>query len=132
MRKSLLGIMVAVAGLGACGSEGPPAVLTDGTPVGETQTVYGQQQTLIPAAVGQELGVKLGTIGPGMFDSLPAISSTRLRFIDAAVVGPYEPGGPQQLFRFTAVASGRVIVAFRFSSGTEDSSRQVVDTIDVR
>lgn len=134
MRISLVGLLVAAGALAGCNGEN----VTTGTPLSEGAlarnevTVNGQQHTLITALVGQEVGLHLGTLGPGTFDSLPVVSSPALRFLDAAIVGPYEPGGPQQLFRFMAVTPGRVILSFSHGPGFEGGSYQVVDTVDVR
>ena len=78
--------------------------------------------------VGQELDITLGTFGSGSFDSLPTVSSSAVRFLDAAFVRPYVPAGPRQLFRFAAQRPGRAILTFRHS----DSGVVVSDTVIVR
>lgn len=66
-------------------------------------------------AVGEVLDITFQRIGPGMIDSLPTISSSAVAFVDAAVVPPYNPGGPRQRFRFSAVRTGVAVITFRDS-----------------
>jgi hypothetical protein len=133
MRISTIGLLVAASVLAACNSESAasPAPMSDGSLV-SGQTIYGQSQTHIAVAVGQQVGLTLWTVGPGAFDSLPVVSSPGLRFLDAAVVGPYVPAGPRQLFRFTATARGRFVVSFPHSGSLNEQAYHVVDTVDVR
>lgn len=108
-----------------------PAILAISACNGANDTsvlIANQQGRTIGARVGQEVDITLGTVGPGQYDSIPAVSSTVVRFIDAAYVGPPIPSGPQQRFRFTAQASGVAIITFRHS-GTNPT---VIDTIAVR
>ncbi len=82
----------------------------------------------ISAKVGQEVDIKLQTIGPGAYDSLPSVSSPIAKFVSMSYVGPFVPAGPTQLFKFMAVAPGDAIVDFR----NPVQSRTVEDTISVR
>jgi len=67
-----------------------------------TRANDGQTHT---AKVGQPIVVTLQTIGGGHYD-LPKISSHSVRF-DSAVFPPKQnPGGPTQVYRFTAIAEG--------------------------
>ena len=61
----------------------------------------------IPAKVGQPIVVTLQTIGGGHYDT-PQISSHSIRFESESAVSPAKqnPGGPTQVYRFTAVAEG--------------------------
>jgi hypothetical protein len=59
----------------------------------------------VAAVIGDEIDVTLQTIGPGQYAD-PTLSSDSLRFRDVALLTPPNPGGPQQLFRFAAVAEG--------------------------
>jgi hypothetical protein len=133
MRISVLGGLVAVTLVAACNGESAATAtpVSDGLLAGWGPPIYGQQQTHIAAKVGQVVGLTLWTVGPGAFDSLPAISSSGLRFLDAAVVGPYVPAGPRQLFRFLATAPGRVIISFPHSGSLNEEAYHVVDTVDV-
>jgi hypothetical protein len=87
-----------------------------------------QVNQTIGARVGQQVNITLGTVGPGQYDSIPAVSSTAVRFIDASFVGPAIPSGPQQLFRFTGQTTGVAIITFRHTG----MNPTVVDTIAVR
>ena len=80
------------------------------------------------ARVGQELEIRLQSIGPGEYRSPPDISSDAVRFRGASLATPHVPAGVTQLFRFQAVARGRAIVVFRHS----ELSATVIDTVDVR
>lgn len=82
----------------------------------------------IEVAVGSEIRVMLGTVGPGEYVSPPTLSSTRIRFLDVTPVGPFVPAGARQLFRLRAVAAGRSIIAFHHSV----QGVVVTDTVDVR
>ena len=81
------------------------------------QDVEGTPAT-VTATVGRELDITLGTVGPGAYDSIPAISSPALRFLDAAVVPPYLPAGPRQRFRFMPVTRGTAVLTFTHSGST--------------
>jgi hypothetical protein len=61
----------------------------------------------ISAKVGQPIVVTLQTIGGGNYDT-PQVSSRAVRFESAVYAHPTQqnPGGPTQVYRFTAVAEG--------------------------
>ena len=86
----------------------------------------GVESRTIDIAVGQELRIRLTTHGPGEYSSPPSLSDSVLQFIDDAYVGPNDPGGPTQLFRFKAVARGRTIVTFQHTEGAYSVSDTVV------
>ena len=67
----------------------------------------------IAAAVGEELRITLGNVGPAEYESPPQISSPVLMFLGVDVIPPFNPGGPTQQFRFEAVSAGQAIVHFR-------------------
>jgi len=82
-------------------------------------------------AVGQELRIALGNVGPATYESPPRISSSILSYVDVEVVPPFNPGGPTQQFRFKAVKPGRAIVHFRRILG-ESVVSFVEDTVEIR
>ena len=86
---------------------GMDVVLVEGDEAVGTSTVL---------SVGQELDITVGTVGPGAYDSVPAISSSVLRFLDEATVPPYLPAGPRQRFRFVAERSGEAVITFHHSA----------------
>jgi len=63
----------------------------------------------ISAKVGQPIVVTLQTIGEGQYGA-PQISSRSLRFEGTSFPAIQNPGGPTQLYRFTAVAEGEAKV----------------------
>ena len=85
----------------------------------------------ISAAVGQEIDVTLGNVGPALYVSPPLMSSAVAEYLGVDVVPPFAPGGPTQRFRFKAVGAGQALVEFRRTLG--DSVVSVVrDTFQVR
>ncbi len=101
-------VMLAACLVGACAaSQAPTAPASQSEPV----TVGGSSQTAT-ASVGEEIDVTLRTLGPGQFDSMPTLSSGAVQFAGAAIVPPYDPGGPRQQFRFTAPRPGTTVVTF--------------------
>ena len=111
--------LIALALLVACGGRDPAL------PVVEGPDAHGVPVTLV---VGQELHLTLGTVGPGHYDSLPAISTAALRFVDASYVAPFTPGGPRQRFRFMAERPGTAVITFRHT----DDDPTVTTTVTVR
>jgi len=91
--------------------------------------VDGRSQT-ISVAVGQELRITLGNVGPAQYESPPHLSSAALTFLGEEVIPPFTPAGPTQQFRFSASRRGQAIVQFRRVLG--DSVVSVVeDTVNV-
>ena len=82
----------------------------------------------IRVSPGHELAITLQTVGAGEYDSLPRISSSAVRFLDASFVPPYVPAGPTQRFRFQATTRGTAIIRFHHSG----SNPVVIDTVIVR
>jgi hypothetical protein len=104
--------------IGACNGQ-------DAVPV-QDSGASSQPSTL---SVGDELDITLVTIGPGAYDSLASVSSSAVRFLDAAYVSPYSPGGARQRFRFIAVRSGVAVITFNHSGWTNPAGTR---TIEVR
>ncbi|MBK8649651.1 MAG: hypothetical protein IPN16_24550 [Gemmatimonadetes bacterium] len=90
--------------------------------------VDGTANRRVVVAVGSEIGVTLGTVGPGEYTSPPNVSSAVVRFLDVTPVGPSVPAGVRQRFRLKAVTAGRAIIVFHHSA----EGPVVTDTIDVR
>ena len=88
----------------------------------------GETNRSVTADVGQQIEITLRTVGPrGQYDSLPALSTDAVRFVDMSYVDPV-PAGPTQRFRFVAVARGRAVIIFRHT----DALLTVEDTVNVR
>lgn len=94
----------------------------------EPLTVRSTQGQTLTLSVGQELNLKVGTVGPGEYAAPPSISSPVLRFLDAKVVPPYLPSGPTQLFRFQAEARGSALVVITHSG----DNPTIQDTVVIR
>lgn len=71
------------------------------------------QNRTIQVAVGQEIHVTLGNVGPAEYESPPQISSPAISFLGVDVVPPFTPAGPTQQFRFKAVQRGVAAIHFR-------------------
>lgn len=67
----------------------------------------------VSIAVGQELRITLGNVGPAKYESPPQISSSVLTFLRVDIIPPFTPGGPTQQFSFKAVRRGQAVVHFR-------------------
>jgi hypothetical protein len=82
----------------------------------------------ISAKVGQPIVVTLQTIGGGHYGT-PQVSSRAVRFESAMDAPPQQqnPGGPKQVYRFTAVAEGEAQIRIPHT----DSNPTVAFTIQV-
>ncbi len=65
----------------------------------------------VAATVGEPIEITMQTIGGGQYDT-PQISSPAVRFESSAFKPPKEqnPGGPTQVYRFTAAGEGEAQV----------------------
>jgi YD repeat-containing protein len=77
---------------------------------------------------GDEIQITLQTIGPGHYDEHPSISSAAVEFSKVSYAAPPNPGGPRQLFQFTAVAAGQAVISIPH---TFQNARFEI-TVDVR
>ncbi len=84
----------------------------------------GQQ---ISARVGQPIVVTLQTIGGGNYDT-PQVSSRAVRFESAVYPREQNPGGPKQVYRFTAVTEGEAQIRIPHTG----SNPTVMFTIQVK
>ena len=69
-------------------------------------TNNGQQ---LPATVGQQIEITLGTVGPPQYGA-PQVSSTAIQLEGVALAGPANPGGPIFVNIFEAAAEGEAQV----------------------
>lgn len=81
----------------------------------------------ISLAVGQELELTLGTVGPGAYQA-PTISGGAVAFLGDSLIGPQSPAGPRQLFRFQGVSVGSAIIVLTHSG----DQPTIADTVVVR
>lgn len=111
-------VVAACVLLSACSNASSPTAL-------ELNGVPSRQ---VSASIGQELFIKLQTVGPGSYASPPTIEGTAVTFLDASYVGPQVPAGPTQVFRFKAVEPGQAILTFF----NPTQNRTVSDTVLVQ
>ena len=64
----------------------------------------------VSAKLGEELDIKLSSIGPSSYGD-PVVSSSSVQYLSVSVVPPYTPGGPTQLFTFKAAVVGQATIA---------------------
>jgi len=103
--------------LSACNADSPSSPVA--------LEVNGAPSRQVSASVGQELSIRLQTVGPGNYASPPTVEGTAVTFLDASFVGPQVPAGVTQVFRFKAVKLGRAILVFHNPS----QNRTVSDTV---
>jgi hypothetical protein len=82
----------------------------------------------IVANCGIEVGIVLGTVGPGHYASPPAITGPSAVFVKEEPWGIANPGGPTQRFIFRTVSTGTSIVRIMHT----DNGSVVEDTVVVR
>jgi hypothetical protein len=73
----------------------------------------------VSAKVGQPIVVTLQTIGGGQYGA-PQISSPSVRFDSTAFPAKQNPGGPTQVYGFTAVAEGEAKIEIPHSNANSD------------
>ena len=88
----------------------------------------GDNGRLLSVGVGDEIEVTLQTIGPGQYDEHPGVSAPAVVFAKVSMPFPPNPGGPRQLFQFTAAAAGQAAISI---SHTFQNLRFEI-TVDVR
>ena len=111
--RAVLRVLFSVA-LSACGAVAPTEAIA------RNGAVYS-------IAVGEEISLRLQSIGPGEYQSPPLLSNGALRFVDATVVGPSVPAGVTQRFRFRGSAPGKTVITFQHSN----SGARLADTVVV-
>ena len=103
-----------------------------GSPTSPSGNVWslnsGDNGRLLSVRVGDEIDVTLQTIGPGQYDERPSVSSPGVMLSKVSLLSPPNPGGPRQLFQFTAVAAGHTVISI---SHTVQDLRFAI-TVDVR
>jgi hypothetical protein len=90
--------------------------------------IYAAPSHSLTVSVGEEIKLKLSTIGPGSYASPPEVAGEAVEFIEMTLIGPFTPGGPNQQFRFRAERRGDAVVRFVHTENTS----VVTDTIHVR
>ena len=86
-----------------CGSPGSPS--------GNALSLdNGDNGRVLSVRPGDEIDVRLQTIGPGEYE-LPDVSSSAVVFLGVSSLTPPNPGGPRQLFQFRVVAVGHADIS---------------------
>jgi hypothetical protein len=118
--------LCAVATIGALG------MTNCGSPTRPSAKVWsvtsGDNRRLLTVGLGDEIDVTLQTIGPGQYEERPSVSFPGVVFSKVSILTPPNPGGPRQLFQFTAVAEGHAVISIPH---TVQNSRFEI-TVDVR
>jgi hypothetical protein len=94
--------------IGGCGSDPPGQRIISLTGADSGRGVV--------AEVGDRIEVTLQTIGPGQYGD-PILSSAAVTFLGEEPAGPPNPGGPRQLYRFEAAASGQCAITIPHTDG---------------
>lgn len=81
--------------------------------------------------LGQEIDIKLATLGAGQYVSPPTIEGSAVSFIDMTYPAPQYPSGTTQLFRFRATQAGQALITFH-NLPSSAQYPDVVDTVTVR
>src|SRR6266508_6466247 len=116
MRRILI-VLPSAAFLAACGVGPGLGIRANGHP-----------NRTLTASLGQTVELSFQSIGPGEYDTPPAITGASIRFVKMVPADVYVPAGVTQIYRFRAVSIGRSIITLTHS-GTNPA---VSDTIDVR
>lgn len=80
-------------------------------------------------AVGQEIEISMGTVGPGSYMSPPTLNGAALSFLGVTSPSVASPGGDEQVFHFKGLATGATIIVFHpteFGLARPDVSDTVV------
>jgi hypothetical protein len=117
VKRPLFGLVAAFLA-GACGSRGP-------------FEVYGQPSGAFSVAVGQQIDIKIGTVGPGEYVSPPTLNGSAIAFL-SVTAGAAMPAGTQQIFHFKGVARGQTVVVFQNTNPPGIPHPDVIDTVVVR
>jgi hypothetical protein len=126
MTSILVGLALLMASGGNCaGQKGGQSPSITQKEVSLNRGNDGQKAS---AKLGQPIVVTLQTIGVGHYGT-PQVSSRAVRFESAMDAPPQQqnPGGPKQVYRFTAVAEGETQIRIPHT----DSNPTVTFTIQV-
>ena len=119
--------LVAASLVQACHSSSPLGIY--GTPL----EVYGAPAGTFSIAVGQELVIQMGTVGPGEYGSPPTLNGSTIAFLgETSPPGVPVPSGVRQIFHFMGVAGGRTIITFQNTDPDKTRHPDVSDTVVVR
>ena len=93
--------------------------------------VYGTPPGTFSIAVGQEIAIQMGTVGPGEYVSPPTLNGSTIEFLEVTLGAPV-PAGPRQIFHFKGSAGGQTIILFQNTNPDKTHYPDVSDTVVVR
>lgn len=124
-------VSIALWALAACGDEDrcgdvvcsgsaglPAAAAGSASPAQSAalQLTNAAQDSVVELTIGQAVELTLQTIGPGEYAD-PELSSAAVSFDGKAYAPLQNPGGPKQIYRFHALASGSVTISIAHTQG---------------
>lgn len=94
--------------------------------------VYGAANARFSIVTGQEIDIRLQTIGPGSYSVPPTLTGSAIEYLEVTP-GGIDPGGDNQVFHFRGIASGTTVVTFTNVCGCSPSRPpyNVIDTVTV-
>ncbi len=126
MRVPLLAVAAALL-VQACRGSSPLGIY--GTPL----EVYGAPAGTFSIAVGQELAIQMGTVGPGEYVSPPTLNGSTIAFLgETSPPGVPVPAGARQIFHFMGISGGQTIIRFQNTDPDKTHHPDVSDTVVVR
>jgi hypothetical protein len=81
--------------------------------------------------IGEALDFHMQAVGPGSYESPPAMLGTGLQFL-SVTAGSSDPGGIVQIFHFKGIATGMTIITFQGGPPSGTSLATVIDTVFVQ
>jgi hypothetical protein len=87
--------------------------------------VYGQPPGTFTIDVGQEIAIRMGTVGPGEYVSPPTLIGSAIQFLEVTLGEPV-PAGARQIFHFKGVVPGQTVILFHNTNLRTDVSDTVV------
>jgi hypothetical protein len=88
--------------------------------------VIGAPPRTFTIAVGQQVDIQMGSVGPGEYVSPPTLMGSAIDFLGVSLATIQVPAGETQLFHFKGVAPGQAIVRFHNTNQSADVSDTVV------
>ena len=121
----LLGLAFA---LGGCATTDPLPLLDQPNETRWPRVEYASPSRTILVAVGDDLRLTVRTVGPGDFDTAPAVTGDAVLFTQSKLSDVQVPAGPTRDYYFQVPHRGTAIVRFENTA----SSVVIVDTLVVQ
>jgi hypothetical protein len=94
--------------------------------------VSGVPPSSFALAVGREIAIQMGTVGPGEYVSPPTLIGSSLQFLGVTTPSFVPPSGVQQVFHFKGVTAGQTVIVFHNTNPSGIFHPDVIDTVNVR